>query len=70
MPSWNPAHQVEDASPGGRARWKDSKGNIYEHDRQHDTVEKYSKNGKHIGVYDYRTGKQTTPRDPTREVEK
>ncbi|MER5712268.1 colicin E3/pyocin S6 family cytotoxin [Streptomyces sp. NPDC002122] len=28
------------------------------------------KNGKHLGEYDYRTGKQTKPRDPTREVEK
>ncbi|MGG8408213.1 colicin E3/pyocin S6 family cytotoxin [Streptomyces sp. 12297] len=55
---------------GLRARWKDAKGNIYEHDRQHDTVEKYDKNGKHLGEYDYNTGEQTKPKDPTRKVEK
>ncbi|MFB7513162.1 colicin E3/pyocin S6 family cytotoxin [Streptomyces sp. NPDC056144] len=31
---------------GRRARWKDAMGSIYEHDRQHDTVEVYNENGK------------------------
>jgi hypothetical protein len=50
----------------GRRRWTDDKGSIYEWDYQHGTVEKYSKNGKHLGEYDPNTGVQTKPADPTR----
>ncbi|NMD61880.1 hypothetical protein FEZ60_00975 [Rhodococcus sp. MS16] len=32
-----------------RKRWKDDKGNIYEWDYQHGAVEKYNKNGTHLG---------------------
>ncbi|MDA2811048.1 colicin E3/pyocin S6 family cytotoxin [Nocardiopsis sp. RSe5-2] len=52
-----------------RARWKDDKGNIYEWDYQHGTVEKYNKRGKHQGEYDATTGEQTKPPDSTRSVE-
>ncbi|MEU6622004.1 colicin E3/pyocin S6 family cytotoxin [Streptomyces litmocidini] len=75
LPAFPGAKRAKPKTPvqgggGLRARWKDAKGNIYEHDRQHDTIEKYDKNGKHLGEYDYRTGEQTKPRDPTRKVEK
>ncbi|WP_406297128.1 colicin E3/pyocin S6 family cytotoxin [Streptomyces sp. NBC_00624] len=55
---------------GLRKRWKDPKGNIYEWDSQHGAVEKYNKNGKHLGEYDSVTGEQTKPADGTRKVEK
>ncbi|WP_228991149.1 colicin E3/pyocin S6 family cytotoxin [Streptomyces sp. DH8] len=54
---------------GLRKRWKDNKGTIYEWDSQHGTVEKYNKRGKHQGEYDPKTGAQTKPADPKREVE-
>ncbi|NMH60975.1 colicin E3 [Alteromonas sp. MYP5] len=41
---------------GLRKRWKDKKGNIYEWDSQHGTVEKYNKQGKHLGEFDPNTG--------------
>jgi hypothetical protein len=52
-----------------RKRWKDPKGNIYEWDSQHGTVEKCNKRGKHQGEFDPDTGEQTKPKDPKREVE-
>jgi hypothetical protein len=52
-----------------RARWKDSKGNIYEWDYQHGSVEKYDKRGKHLGEYDPRTGEPLKGVDDTRSVE-
>ncbi|MFD7610817.1 colicin E3/pyocin S6 family cytotoxin [Streptomyces sp. NPDC059828] len=56
---------------GMRKRWKDPKsGEIYEWDSQHGKVEKYNKNGKHVGEFDPETGAQTKPRDPTRKVQK
>ena len=54
---------------GLRSRWKDSKGNIYEWDSQHGALEKYNKNGRHLGEFDYRSGTQTKPADSTRWVE-
>lgn len=53
-----------------RARWKDSKGLIYEWDSQHGTVEKYDKQGKHLGEYSPETGKQTKPAKPGRTTPK
>ncbi|MBY4128542.1 hypothetical protein HQO83_09085 [Rhodococcus fascians] len=50
-----------------RRRWTDEKGNIYEWDYQHGAVEKYSRNGKHLGEYDPNTGVQTKPPDPSRK---
>ncbi|MBB3238117.1 colicin E3/pyocin S6 family cytotoxin [Phyllobacterium endophyticum] len=43
----------------GRRRFKDNDGNIYEWDRQHGTLEKYDKKGKHLGEYDPQTGQRT-----------
>ncbi|WP_374637007.1 colicin E3/pyocin S6 family cytotoxin [Agrobacterium salinitolerans] len=38
---------------GGRPRWVDSKGKIYEWDKQHGAVEVYDKTGKkHLGEFD------------------
>jgi len=53
---------------GLRPRWKDSDGNIYEFDKQHGALEKYNSNGKHLGEFNYKTGTQTKPADPTRKV--
>jgi hypothetical protein len=53
-----------------RRRWKDTSGKIYEWDSQHGKVEMYTKQGKHLGEFDPKTGVQTKPADPTRRVEK
>jgi len=55
---------------GLRRRWVDDKGRIYEWDSQHGTLEKYTKNGKHLGEFDPTTGEQLKPPDPAREVQK
>lgn len=57
--------------PGGglRKRWKDNDGNIYEWDYQHGKVEKYNRQGKHLGEWDPKTNKQSKPADTTRRVE-
>lgn len=52
---------------GRRKSWKDDEGNTYEWDYQHGAVEKYNKNGKHLGEYDAETGAQTKPGDSTRK---
>ncbi|MCB1827366.1 MAG: hypothetical protein KDH94_02990 [Coxiellaceae bacterium] len=55
---------------GIRPRWKDSAGYIYEWDSRHGTVEKYTKQGKHIGEFCPNTGKQLKPADPGRNIKK
>ena len=73
FPDALPAKAKTPVKGGGglRKRWKDRKGNIYEWDSQHGTVEKYNKTGKkHLGEFDAKTGKQTKPANPTRTVEK
>jgi HK97 family phage prohead protease len=51
---------LEDVKAKGiRKRFKDKEGNIYEWDRQHGTLEKYDKKGKHLGEYDPKTGQRT-----------
>jgi hypothetical protein len=52
-----------------RKRWKGPDGTIYEWDSQHGTVEKYDKNGKHLGEYDPVTGAQTKQPVGGRRVE-
>jgi hypothetical protein len=52
-----------------RRRWKDPDGTIYEWDSQHETVEKYDKNGNHVGEYDPYTGKELASADKRRTVE-
>jgi hypothetical protein len=74
LPAFPGARPVKPKTPvqgGGklRKRWKDSKGDIYEWDYQHGTVEKYNKKGKHQGEFDAETGEQTKPADKTRTVE-
>lgn len=53
-----------------RARWKDSKGRIYEWDSQHGSVEMYDKQGKHLGEFDAKTGEQTKAAKPGRTTPK
>jgi hypothetical protein len=55
---------------GARRRWKDEKGRIYEWDSQHEAVEMYDKQGKHLGEFDPVTGEQNKPAKPGRKVEK
>ena len=56
---------------GGRERWKDSKGKIYEWDYRHGEVEIYDKTGKqHLGAYDPLTGRQLKGPDNTKKVDK
>ena len=52
-----------------RERWEDQKGNIYEWDSRHGTLEKYNKRGKHLGEFNRDTGEQLKPADPTRRIE-
>jgi hypothetical protein len=54
---------------GGRHRWKDPRGLVYEWDSQHGAVEVYNARGRHLGEYDHVTGEQLKPVDPTREIE-
>lgn len=49
---------------GLRKRWKDKKGNIYEWDSQHGSVEMYDKRGRHLGEFNSNTGARTKPADP------
>ena len=52
-----------------RARWKDERGNIYEWDSLHGTIEKYNRRGKHLGEFDPATGEQLSEADATKTVE-
>jgi hypothetical protein len=54
---------------GLRPRWKDDKGNIFEWDSQHGTLEKYNSRGKHLGEFDPNTGKQIKSPDNTRKID-
>jgi hypothetical protein len=50
---------------GGRATWTDGKTTL-QWDYQHGAVEKYSKNGTHLGEFDPNDGSQNKPGDPSR----
>lgn len=67
----NPAKRKTPLQGGGglRKRWKDRKGNIYEWDSQHGALEKYNKQGKHLGEFNPETGTQTKAASKTRRVE-
>ncbi|MGR2681655.1 hemagglutinin repeat-containing protein [Chromobacterium haemolyticum] len=65
-----PKTPVQGGGGGLRPRWKDKMGNIYEWDSYHGELEKYNKNGRHLGAFDYKTGKQVKPPEPGRKVEK
>ena len=71
IPDLSPARPKTPVQGGGglRKRWKDKKGNIFEWDSQHGTLEKYNKRGKHQGEFNPETGEQTKPADKTRKVE-
>ena len=66
---WASPKTVIQGGGGLRPRWKDRKGTIYEWDFRHGAVEKYNKRGKHLGEFNYETGVQNKPADPTRTVE-
>lgn len=67
LPGFPKATKENPIGPRWRKRWRDDKGNLYEWDYQHGTVEKYSKNDKHLGEYDPTTGDQTKPPVPGRK---
>ncbi|VVH67409.1 Colicin E3 (EC, partial [uncultured Gammaproteobacteria bacterium] len=71
IPNLRKAKKKTSVQGGGkkRARYEDKKGNIYEWDYRHGTLEKYNKGGKHLGEYDPKTGKQLKPANKTRRVE-
>jgi Cytotoxic len=54
---------------GGRTRWRDGGGRIYEWDKQHGAVEVYDSRGHHLGEYDHVTGNRLKPADPARRIE-
>lgn len=74
MPQLRPAKPKTPVQGGGglRKRWVDDKGRIYEWDSQHAELEKYTKNGRHLGAVDPKTGLDIPGKgpDPTRKVTK
>ncbi|UZJ29834.1 colicin E3/pyocin S6 family cytotoxin [Streptomyces endophytica] len=73
FPDAKPGRAKTSVQSGGgkRPRWVNKKGQIFEWDFQHGTVEMYDKTGKkHLGEFDATTGEQTKPGDPSRHVEK
>lgn len=52
-----------------RRRWQTVDGKLYEWDYQHGAVEKYDRNGKHLGEFDPITGEQVKSADPSRRIE-
>jgi hypothetical protein len=70
--AWQAERKTPIQGGGGklRARWIDKDKNIYEWDYRHGTVEKYNKQGKHLGEFHPETGRQLKEADLTREVKK
>lgn len=54
---------------GGRRRWKDPAGRLYEWDGRHGTLEVYDPFGRHLGEFDHRTGRPLKPANPRRRIE-
>ncbi len=52
-----------------RRRWQTPDNKFYEWDYQHGTIEKYDKNGRHLGEFDPVIGNQTKPANPKRKIE-
>jgi hypothetical protein len=71
FPNAQPVKPKTAVQGGGklRARWKDADGNIFEWDSQHGTVERYNKNGRHLGEFDANSGQMTKPADKNRRVD-
>ncbi|MGW4644937.1 colicin E3/pyocin S6 family cytotoxin [Kitasatospora sp. NPDC004289] len=68
LPGMPGAQRVPPKTPvqgggGMRPRWEDKK-HIYEWDSQHGEVEKYTKQGKHLGAFDPNTGKPLPGKGP------
>jgi hypothetical protein len=57
--------------PGGglRRRWKDADNCVYEWDYLHGRLEKYTRQGKHIGEFDPETREKMKDADSTRSIE-
>jgi len=73
FPDAKPASSKTSVRGGGgkRKRWKDRKGRIYEWGSKKGEVEIYDKSGKsHKGGFDPNTGKQRSPADKKRGLEK
>lgn len=64
LPGFPDAKQTKPLN--NRPRWTDSRGNILEWDYQHGAIEKYTKNGKHLGEFDPVTGDMTKGPAPGR----
>jgi len=55
---------------GGRPRWRDAEGCYYEYDGEHGgELEKYDKNGRHIGVAHITTGAIIKPARRGRKID-
>ena len=63
---------LEHAKPvGGRPRWRDGDGNIYDWDGRYGEIEKYDRQGRnHKGGFDPETGELRSPPDPRKRVPK
>jgi hypothetical protein len=69
FPDARPARPKTRYRGGLRKRWPDSDGYIYEWDYEKGTVEKYDRNGRHLGEFDADTGRQTGAPVPSRRIE-
>ncbi|RAJ29635.1 RHS repeat-associated protein [Kitasatospora sp. SolWspMP-SS2h] len=74
LPGFPGANRVSPKTPvqgggGLRPRWEDGR-HIYEWDSQHGEIEKYNKQGKHLGAYDPVSGQQLKGPDPGRKCVK
>jgi len=54
---------------GGRRRWRDRRGRIYEWDSRHGTIEICAALGRHLGEFDHMTGDQLKSPDRTRRID-
>lgn len=64
-----PFPNAERVKPRGRARrWSDD-DYLYEWDGLHGRIEKYDKEGHHLGEYDAETGRLTKSAEPGRRID-
>ena len=67
LPAFPDAERTE--PKGRRRRWINDKGQIFEWDYQHGTVEMYDHRGRHLGELDPDTGRRLKGPDRTRRIE-
>jgi hypothetical protein len=67
LPGFPEAQRVK--RKGGRTRWKDDRGRIYEWDSRHGAIELYDAFGRHLGEYDHMTGDHLKRADVSRRIE-